>query len=136
MNACVIIIMSVFLTTLAFIYESFHFFSLTNDNKKCYPENIFINSSSCICIFNIRPNSTMINGHTDTDGHLDFPDNSNTIHFRDLSCNELTTWTYILLASMILNFIGLVLSVCYMTQFIFGCKRRKISYLSVRTTTA
>lgn len=137
MNASVIIVMSVFLTTLAFIYASFHFISLTSDNKKCFPENVFINSSSCICIFNVKPGATVsresIETNADSSGHVDLPDGGNIVHFRDLSCNELTTWTHILLTSMILNFAGLVLSVCYMTQFIFGCKRRrKKSYVSVR----
>lgn len=139
MNASVIIIMSVFLTTLAFIYASFHYISLTSDNKKCFPENVFINSSSCICIFNVNPDTNVskeigIDNHTDASGHVDLPDGGNIVHFRDLSCNELTTWTHILLASMILNFVGLVLAVAFMTQFIFGCKRRKKrTYVSVRS---
>lgn len=139
MNASVIIVMSVFLTTLALIYASFHYISLTSDNKKCFPENVFINSSSCICIFNVDPDMNVskeigIDSHTDSTGHIELPDGGNIVHFRDLSCNELTTWTHILLASMILNFIGLVLAVAFMTQFIFGCKRRrKKTYVSVRS---
>lgn len=139
MNASVIIVMSVFLTTLALIYASFHYISLTSDNKKCFPENVFINSSSCICVFNVKPDAITSKeigseGHTDSSGHIDLPEDGNIVHFRDLSCNELTTWTHILLTSMILNFIGLVLAVCYMTQFIFGCKRRrKRTYVTVRS---
>lgn len=138
MNASVIIIMSVFLTTLALIYASFHFISITSDNKKCFPENVFINSSSCICVFNVNSDSIVtremvVDRHLDSSGNIDLPDSSNIVHFRDLSCNELTTWTHILLTSMILNFIALVLSVAFMTQFIFGCKRRrKRTYVSVR----
>lgn len=131
--------MSVFLTTLAFIYASFHYISLTSDNKKCFPENVFINSSSCICIFNMKADAVVqkengIESYTDSNGLIDMPDGRNIVHFRDLSCNELATWTHILLTSMILNFIGLVLAVCYMTQFIFGCKRRRKrrTYVSVR----
>jgi hypothetical protein len=143
MNASVIIVLSVFLTTLALIYATLHYISLTSDNKRCFPENIFVNSSSCICVFN--PKSDVIlskevtkntddtsGGHMDSSGHIDV-DGTNVVHFRDLSCNELSTWTHILLTSMILNFIGLLLAVCYLTQFIFGCKRRKKrNYLSVR----
>lgn len=130
--------MSVFLTTLALIYASFHYISLESDNKKCFPENVFINSSSCICIFNVNSEANVtresIETHTDSYGLLDLPDGGNIVHFRDLSCNELSTWTHILLASMILNVTGLVLSVCFMTQFIFGCKRRrKRTYVSVRS---
>ena len=129
--------MSVFLTTLAFIYASFHYFSLTSDNKKCFPENVFVNSSSCICMFNVKPDAIIsreILGDADSSGIVDLPESNNIVHFRDLSCNELTTWTHILLTSMILNFVGLVLAVCFMTQFIFGCKRRrKRTYASVRT---
>lgn len=141
MNASVIIIISVFLTTLALIYASFHYANLTSDNKKCFPENVFINSSSCICIFNVEPAAVVIRESLDTNvdslGSVDSPDGRNIVHFRDLSCNELSTWTTILLASMILNFIGLVLSVCFMAQFIFGCKRRtKRTYISVRNTVA
>lgn len=142
MNATVIIILSVFLTTLALIYATFHYISLTSDNKKCFPENIFINSSSCICVFNVRnevvlskevASSDDSEGLMDTNGHIDIPDGGNVVHFRDLSCNELSTWTHILLTSMILNFVGLILAVCYLTQFIFGCKRRKKrNYISVR----
>lgn len=135
MNASVVIIMSVFLTTLAFIYASFHYISLTSDNKKCFPENVFINSSSCICIFNVKPDAIVSReiGITNSSGEVELPDAHNIVHFRDLSCNELTTWTHILLTSMILNFIGLFLAVCFMTQFIFGCKRRrKRTYASVR----
>lgn len=129
--------MSVFLTTLAFIYASFHYISLASDNKKCFPENVFINSSSCICIFNVKPESVVtradVETHTDANGLVDLPEDGNIVHFRDLSCNELPTWSHILLASMVLNFIGLVVSVCFMTQFIFGCKRRKKkSYVTVR----
>lgn len=139
MNATVIIILSVFLTTLAFIYASFHYISLTSDNKKCFPENVFINSSSCICIFNVKPESAVsresIELLADSSGEVNLPDGGNIVHFRDLSCNELTTWTHILLTSMILNFIGLVLAICFMTQFIFGCKRRrKRSYVTVRSS--
>jgi hypothetical protein len=137
MNASVIIIMSVFLTTLALIYASFHYISLTSDNKKCFPENVFVNSSSCICMFNVSPDTVVsreILGDTDSSGLVELPDSNNIVHFRDLSCNELTTWTHILLTSMILNFTGLVLAVCFMTQFIFGCKRRrKTTYSTVRT---
>lgn len=143
MNASMIIIMTVFLTTLAFIYASFHFISIASDNKKCFPENIFINSSSCICVFNVKPeamimvsrgNGTDAQGHLDSSGQIDIPDGSNIVHFRDLSCNELDTWSHILLTSMILNLVGLVVSVIYMTQFIFGCKRRKKrTYASVRS---
>lgn len=137
MNASVIIVMSVFLTTLALIYASFHYISIESDNKKCFPENVFINSSSCICIFNVNPGANVsresIETQTDSYGRLDLPDGGNIVHFRDLSCNELSTWAHILLASMVLNLAGLVLSVCFMTQFIFGCKkRRKRSYVSVR----
>lgn len=140
MNATVVIILSVFLTTLAFIYASFHYISLTSDNKKCFPENVFINSSSCICIFNVKPESVVsresIELHLDSSGDVNLPDGGNIVHFRDLSCNELATWTHILLTSMILNFIGLVLAVCFMTQFIFGCKRRrkKRTYVTVRAS--
>lgn len=141
MNATVIIILSVFLTTLALIYATFHYVSLTSDNKKCFPENIFVNSSSCICVFNVSKEVVLSKemtrndsqGTMDSNGHIDIPDGGNVVHFRDLSCNELSTWTHILLASMILNFIGLALAVCYLTQFIFGCKRRKKrNYLTVR----
>lgn len=138
MNASVIIIMSVFLTTLALIYATFHYISLTSDDKKCFPENVFINSSSCICIFNPKAEAVLtreaaLDANTDSSGNIDLQDGGNIVHFRDLSCNELTTWTHILLTSMLLNFIGLVLSVAFMTQFIFGCKRRrKKSYVSVR----
>jgi hypothetical protein len=141
MNATVIIILSVFLTTLALIYATFHYVSLTSDNKKCFPENIFVNSSSCICVFNVSKEMVLSRevirtdsqGSMDSNGHIELPDGGNVVHFRDLSCNELSTWTHILLASMILNFIGLVLAVCYLTQFIFGCKRRKKrNYLTVR----
>lgn len=137
MNASVIILMSVFLTTLAFIYASFHYISIASDNKKCFPENVFINSSSCICIFNVSPETVLtradLENNTDPNGLVELPDNRNIVHFRDLSCNELPTWSHILLTSMALNFIGLVLSVCFMAQFIFGCKRRrKKSYVSVR----
>jgi hypothetical protein len=140
MNASVIMILSVFLTTLALIYASFHYISVTSNNKKCFPENVFINSSSCICIFNVRPDAVVskesigIESHTDVNGNIDIPEERNIVHFKDLSCNELGTWEHILLTSMILNFTGLVLAVCYMTQFIFGCKRRrKRTYASVRT---
>lgn len=129
--------MSVFLTTLAFIYASFHYISLASDNKKCFPENVFINSSSCICVFNVNPEAVLtradLENNTDSSGQVELPSDRNIVHFRDLSCNELPTWSHILLTSMIMNFIGLVLSVCFMTQFIFGCKRRrKKSYVSVR----
>lgn len=129
--------MSVFLTTLAFIYASFHYISLASDNKKCFPENVFINSSSCICVFNVDPELVLtkaaLENNTDAHGHVELPENHNIVHFRDLSCNELPTWGHILLTSMIMNFTGLVLSVCFMTQFIFGCKRRrKKPYVSVR----
>lgn len=137
MNATVIVILSVFLTTLALIYASFHYVNLTSDNKKCFPENVFINSSSCICVFNVKPETVIIRETLETSANLsgavDVPDGRNIVHFRDLSCNELTTWTHILLTSMVLNFIGLGLAVCFMTQFIFGCKRRtKKTYVSVR----
>lgn len=137
MNASVIIIMSVFLTTLALIYASFHYISLTSDNKKCFPENVFINSSSCICMFNVDPDTAVtresMDNYTDSSGLVEMPETGNIVHFRDLSCNELSTWSHILLTSMILNFAGLVLAVCFMTQFIFGCKRRrKRTYASVR----
>lgn len=139
MNACVVIILTVFLTTLAFIYASFHYMSLTSDDKKCFPENVFVNSSSCICVFNIRAEANSLNdsveGKLDSSGHIDLPEGGNIVHFRDLSCNELSTWTHILLTSMILNFIGLLLAVCYMTQFIFGCKRKRSrTYASVRNS--
>lgn len=107
MNASVIIVMSVFLTTLALIYASFHYISIESDNKKCFPENVFINSSSCICIFNVNPETNMsresIFAETQTDsyGRVDLPDGGNIVHFRDLSCNELPTWGHILLASMV-----------------------------------
>lgn len=142
MNASVIIILSVFLTTLALIYATFHYVSLTSDNKNCFPENVFVNSSSCICIFNVNKNVILSKefarddseGSMDSNGHIDIPDDANNVvHFRDLSCNELDSWTHILLTSMILNFIGLLLCVCYLTQFIFGCKKRKKrNYVSVR----
>lgn len=137
MNATVIIIMSVFLTTLAFIYASFHYISLTSDNKKCFPENVFVNSSSCICMFNVKPDTVIsreVVADTNSSGIVEIPESNNIVHFRDLSCNELTTWTHILLTSMILNLVGLFLAVCFMTQFIFGCKRRrKRTYASVRS---
>lgn len=137
MNSSVIVILSVFLTTLALIYASFHYISLASDNKKCFPQNVFVNSSSCICIFNVKSEAVVtrsdLETQTDSSGLLDMPKDGNIVHFRDLSCNELPTWGHILLASMILNFIGLVLSICFMTQFIFGCKKRKKRpYISVR----
>jgi hypothetical protein len=137
----VIIVLSVFSTTLALIYASFHYVSLTSNDKVCFPENVFVHGSSCICIFNINhvKNSTneVIDGvesHTDSSGLIHPPENSqNIVHFKDLSCSELMTWTHILLTSVILNFIGLILAVSFMTQFIFGCKRRrKHHYANVR----
>ena len=131
--------MSVFLTTLALIYASFHYVNLTSNHKKCFPENVFINSSSCICIFNVEPETDVLRENleitTNSSSSTNSSNERNMVHFRDLSCNELTTWTHILLTSMILNFLGLLLAVCFMTQFIFGCKRRvKRTYLSVRDT--
>lgn len=133
MNATVIIILSVFLTTLALIYATFHYISLNSDNKTCFPENVFVNSSSCICIFNVSKEVILSKemarddseGIMNSSGHIDIQEGGNVVHFRDLSCNELGTWSHILLTSMILNFLGLLLCVCYLTQFIFGCKRRK-----------
>lgn len=122
MIGSVIMILSVFLTTLALIYASFHYVNITSENKKCFPENVFINSSSCICVFNISPDTTV--ARESLLSQTSSVEGTNIVHFKDLSCNELPTWAHILLASMILNFIGLVLSVCFMTQFIFGCKRR------------
>lgn len=133
--------MSVFLTTLALIYATLHYVSLNSDNKTCFPENIFVNSSSCICIFNVTKNVILSKeiarddneGIMNSSGHIDIPDGGNVVHFRDLSCNELGTWSHILLTSMILNFIGLCLCVVYLTQFIFGCRRRKKrNYASVK----
>lgn len=141
MNASIIIILSVFLTTLALIYATLHYVSLNSDNKNCFPENIFVNSSSCICIFNVSKNVILSKeiarddseGVMDSSGHIDVPDGGNVVHFRDLSCNELGTWSHILLTSMILNFIALCLCVVYLTQFIFGCRKRsKRSYASVK----
>lgn len=142
MNATVIIILSVFLTTLALIYATFHYVSLKSDNKRCFPENIFEEYSSCICVFNVKQSELVLSkevrrndstGTMDSNGHIDIEDGQNVVHFRDISCTELSTWTHILLTSMILNFIGLVLAVCYLTQFIFGCKRRKKrNYSTVR----
>lgn len=141
MFASVIIILSVFLTTLALIYATLHYISLNSDNKSCFPENVFVNSSSCICVFNHKKDLILSKelardeseGVMDSSGHIEIEENSNVVHFRDLSCNELGTWTHILLTSMILNFIGLTLCVCYLTQFIFGCRRRrKRHYTSVR----
>ena len=140
MNATVIIILAVFLTTLALIYATFHYVSLTSDNKRCFPENIFVNSSSCICVFNVNKDEVLSRelirndsqGTMDSSGHIDIADGGNVVHFRDLSCNELSTWANILLSSMILNLIGLILAVCYLTQFIFGCKRKRRTYLTVR----
>jgi hypothetical protein len=141
MNATVIIILSVFLTTLALIYATFHYVSLSSPRKQCFPENIFVNSSSCICVFNVDKDAVLSKemtrnespGTMDSSGHIEIMDGGNVVHFRDLSCNELEIWRSILFASMILNFIGLILSVCFLTQFIFGCKRRKKrNYLTVR----
>ena len=142
MNASVIIILSVFLTTLALIYASFHYISITSDNKKCFPENVFVNSSSCICIFNVTPETVLtradLDNQTNSSGILELlKDGREIVHFRDLSCTELPTWSHILLASMLMNFIGLLLAICFMTQFIFGCKRRKKkTYISVRSGSA
>lgn len=142
MNALIIIILSVFLTALALIYASLHYISLNSNSKTCFPENIFVNSSSCICIFNVNTKNVILSkeiarddseGIMDSSGHIDIPDGGNVVHFRDLSCNELGTWSHILLTSMILNFIGLCLCVAYLTQFIFGCRtRKKKIYASVR----
>lgn len=143
-NAAVIIILSVFSTTLALIYASFHYVSISSNDKKCFPENVFVHGSSCICIFNVggggggeSSNSTRdvdsVESHTDSSGLISLAENGgNIVHFKDLSCSELTTWTHILLTSMILNFVGLSLAVCFMTQFIFGCKRRRKHYSNVR----
>lgn len=137
-----IIILSVFSTTLALIYASFHYITISSDDKHCFPENHFIHGSSCICIFNpfnLRPDNATaalegeVESHTDSSGLINLAENvANTVHFKDLSCSELSTWTHILLTSMILNFVGLCLSVCFMTQFIFGCKRRRKHYSNVR----
>lgn len=141
MIATIIIISSVFFTTLALIYATLNYVSLISDSKTCFPENIFVNSSSCICIFSASKNVILSKeiarddseGIMDSSGHIDIPDGSNIVHFRDLSCNELGTWSHILLTSMILNFIGLCLCVAYLTQFVFGCRRRKKkNYASVR----
>jgi hypothetical protein len=144
MLASFVIVLTVFLTTLALIYATFHYISLSSENKQCFSENIFINSSSCICVFNskkdlvlskeLTSNVDNSQGTMDSSGHINLSNESNVIHFRDLSCNELDSWTHILLTSMILNFLGLVFSVCYLTQFIFGCKtRHKRTYHSVKT---
>lgn len=139
-NAAVIIILSVFSTTLALIYASFHYITISSDDKHCFPENHFIHGSSCICIFKMMrtENATEaiegeIQAHTDSSGLINLDEHvANTVHFKDISCSELSTWTHILLTSMILNFAGLCLAVCFMTQFIFGCKRRRKHYSNVR----
>lgn len=133
-NEAVIVILCIFLTTLAFIYAIVHFINLSSDNKKCLPENILVASSSCICIFNVNLNQqeNLTNPHLDSSGNIESNRTGFEFHYRDLSCNEvLEAWIYILLASSVLNLIGLFLSVIFLWQFIFGCKRK--TYMSVRT---
>lgn len=137
-----------FLTTLAFIYATIHYFNLSSDNKLCLPENVFEASSSCICRFNVNglTNKNLSIGQVNENGSLtsttphpeiigltEIPKNLGLeFHYRDLSCTEVVgAWVYILLGSLVLNFIGLILSVIFLTQFVFGCKKKE-KYLSVR----
>ena len=139
-----------FLTTLAFIYATIHYFNLASENKQCLPENVFEASSSCICRFNVNglnhknlsigqnENGSLIvstTPHPDKIGVTEVPKNvAMEFHYKDLSCTEVVgAWVYFLLASIVLNLIGLVLSVVFLTQFLFGCKKKE-NYLSVRTS--
>ncbi len=125
------IILCIFLTTLAFIYAMIHFISLSSDNKECRPENILEASSSCICMFNKHSKASSgglegsVSPHIDSSGNIEINGTGFQFHYRDLSCSEvLDAWVYMLLASSILNLLGLLLSVVFLWQFIFGCKRK------------
>lgn len=86
-----------------------------------------------LSIGQINENGSLTTPHSDSIGMTEIPKNLGLeFHYRDLSCTEVVgAWVYILLGSLVLNLIGLVLSVIFLTQFVFGCKKKE-KYLSVR----
>lgn len=107
-NCGILLIITIFCSSLAFIYGAIHFTTLNSNDKECLPENLLIASSSCICLFGDRRNmtqdfNTMISNNNGSNGEIRNVSFNETsagfeIHYRDLSCNEVVgIWYYVIL---------------------------------------
>lgn len=113
-NCGILLIITIFCSSLAFIYGAIHFTTLNSSDKECLPENLLIASSSCICLFGDRRNmthdfNTMISNNNGSNGEVrNVSFNETTagfeIHYRDLSCNEVVgIWYYVILGELFLK---------------------------------
>lgn len=128
-NCGILLIITIFCSSLAFIYGAIHFTTLNSSDKECLPENLLIASSSCICLFGDRRNmthdfNTMISNNNGSNGevrNMSFNETSAgfEIHYRDLSCNEVVgIWYYVILGE-------------FYCQWIFLCILTNLVHISV-----
>lgn len=84
----------------AFLCAAIHFSNLSSAEKDCMPENIFVQSSSCICIFgtNNRNNHAQVSNTNRAElskSNLEF-------FYRDLNCDEVEgVWRWFMLGKQL-----------------------------------
>ncbi|XP_063705892.1 uncharacterized protein LOC134834984 [Culicoides brevitarsis] len=142
-NCAVLLIITIFCSSLAFIYGAIHFTTLNSNEKECLPENLLIASSSCICLFGDRRNmtqdfNTMISNNNGSNGEIRNVSFNETsagfeIHYRDLSCHEVAgIWYYVILVLLILNGLGFLAAIVFTVIFAISYRNRTRRYTSVR----
>lgn len=114
-NCGIFLIITIFCSSLAFIYGAIHFTTINSNDKECLPENLLIASSSCICLFGDRRKmthdlNTMISNNNGSNGEIRNVSFNETsagfeIHYRDLSCSEVVgIWYYVILGISLIIF--------------------------------
>lgn len=115
----------------AFLCASIHFSNLSSADKDCMPENIFVQSSSCICIFGT--NNRMDHAQVSNTNRAELSKSNIEFFYRDLNCDEVEgVWRWFMLASTIMNIFGVVSTLLFIVSSFYWKKKTKV-YSNVRT---
>ncbi|XP_059617042.1 uncharacterized protein LOC132261974 [Phlebotomus argentipes] len=130
----VCVILATLASLLASLFAAVHLGALSATSTNCLPSNIFTISSTCVCLFGRRNETTdhlEILRHTNGDAHED-PDapvadtGGTEFHYRDLNCREVVgPFRYILMGSIVTNLVGFIAAASVLILYWTGRRQRR-----------
>ncbi|GAB0089046.1 hypothetical protein DMENIID0001_035250 [Sergentomyia squamirostris] len=130
----VCVVLAALAALLATLFAAVHLGALSASSTNCLPSNIFTVSSTCVCLFGRRNETTdhleilrHTNGDAHEDGDMAVADTGGSeFHYKDLNCREVEgPFQYILMGSIATNLTGFVAAVTVLIMYWTGRRQRR-----------